>query len=170
MRVLGVLIAALAVAGTATAQVPAPGGDDQYTKPSIAVGGQVRPQYQWFDNEEWGAEIPDGNGYLLQRYMFHVDARVSRWLRLYGELKSGIEVGRAGVLALRTRINSTCIRRLSMSRSGLSPYVSGARSWRFDPSGSSPCARVQTSGRRSTPWVSSSCGAAGAWTASALST
>ena len=36
------------------------------------------------------------NGYWLQRYMFHVDTRVSRRLRLYGELKSGIEVGRAG--------------------------------------------------------------------------
>ena len=63
---------------------------------SFSAGGEVRQEYEWFDNEEWGAEVPDGNGYWLQRYMLHVDARLSRRVRLYGELKSGIEVGRAG--------------------------------------------------------------------------
>ena len=96
VRVLGVLIAALALAGTATAQVPVQVGDDQYTKPSIAVGGQIRQQYEWFANEEWGAAVPDSNGYWLQRYMFRADVRVARRLRLFGELKSGIEVGRTG--------------------------------------------------------------------------
>ena len=41
-------------------------------------------------------KYPDHNGYWLQRYMLHVDARLSRRVRLYGELKSGIEAGRAG--------------------------------------------------------------------------
>lgn len=96
MRVLGVLITALALARTASAQVAVQAGDDTYTGPFVSAGGQVRQQYEWFANEEWGAEAPDGNGYWLQRYMLHVDARVARRLRLYGELKSGIEVGRAG--------------------------------------------------------------------------
>ena len=64
--------------------------------PNISVGGQVREQYERFQHEEWGGETPDDNGYWLQRYMFHVDAQVWRGLRAYVELKSGIEVGRAG--------------------------------------------------------------------------
>ena len=53
-------------------------------------------QYEWFANEEWGAEPPDDNGYLLQRYMLHGEIRRRGWLRLFGQVKSGIEAGRAG--------------------------------------------------------------------------
>ncbi len=56
----------------------------------------MRQEYERFDSEEWGAEVPDDNGYWPQRYMLHGDARLSRRVRLYGGLKSGIEVGRAG--------------------------------------------------------------------------
>jgi Alginate export len=63
---------------------------------SFSAGGEVRHEYEWFANEEWGAEVPDDSGYWLQRYVLHVDARLSRRVRLYGELKSGFEVGRAG--------------------------------------------------------------------------
>lgn len=78
------------------AQVAIRGPDDGRAGSAFFAGGEVRQEYEWFDNEEWGAEVPDDSGYWLQRYMLHVDARLSRRVRLYGELKSGIEVGHAG--------------------------------------------------------------------------
>jgi hypothetical protein len=83
-------------ATSANAQVAVRGVDDSRTGSSIAAGGEVRQEYEWFDNEEWGAEVPDSSGYWLQRYMLYADAPLSRRVRLYGQLKSGIEVGRAG--------------------------------------------------------------------------
>jgi hypothetical protein len=69
---------------------------DAQATSSVSAGGEVRQEYEWFANEEWGAEPPDPNGYWLQRYMLHVDVRLSRRVRVFGELKSGIELGRAG--------------------------------------------------------------------------
>jgi len=96
-------IGALVVSGTcaafatgASAQVAVPEREDNRAGSSLSAGGEVRQQYEWFANESWGAEVPDGSGYWLQRYMVYVDARLLRRVRLYGELKSGIEVGRAG--------------------------------------------------------------------------
>jgi Alginate export len=62
----------------------------------LSLGGEARQQYERFANEEWGSERPDGSGYLLQRYMFHADMRLGQRVRLFGQLKSGIEAGRAG--------------------------------------------------------------------------
>ncbi len=62
----------------------------------LSLGGEVRQQYERFANEEWGSERPDGNGYLLQRYMFHADVRLGHRVRLFSQLKSGIETGRVG--------------------------------------------------------------------------
>ena len=96
MRVLVVLGTLAALAPTVSAQVAVRDPDDSRAGPSLSAGGHVRQEYERFDNEEWGAEVPDQTGYWLQRYMLHVDARLSRHVRLYGELKSGIEAGRAG--------------------------------------------------------------------------
>ena len=95
VRLLGLLTGLLVLATSASAQV-AVRAEDSTPGPSVTTGGQVRQQYEWFANEEWGAEVPDPDGYWLQRYMFHLDARIARRVRLYGELKSGLEVGRAG--------------------------------------------------------------------------
>ena len=62
----------------------------------VSLGGELRQQYERFANEEWGAEPQDDNGYWLQRYMFHADIRLGRRVRLFGQLKSGIEMGRVG--------------------------------------------------------------------------
>lgn len=83
------------LATSAAAQVAVTDRDNA-PEPSIATGGHVRQQYERFRNEDWGAEPPDRDGYWLQRYMWHVDARLSKGIRLYGEVKSGIERGRAG--------------------------------------------------------------------------
>ncbi len=96
VRVLGVLVGLLVLVAGVNAQVAVRGADDSRAGSSVSTGGQVRQQYERFANEEWGAEVPDADGYWLERYMFHLDARLSRRVRLYGELKSGIEIGRAG--------------------------------------------------------------------------
>jgi hypothetical protein len=96
MRVLVVFATLPALASAVSAQVAVRGPDDRCEGFSVSAGGEVRHEYEWFDSEDWGAEVPDGNGYWLQRYMLHVDTRLSGRVRLYGELKSGMEVGRAG--------------------------------------------------------------------------
>ena len=62
----------------------------------LSLGGEVRQQYERFTNEEWGAEPRDDSGYWLQRLMVHADLRLGRQVRLFGQLKSGIEAGRVG--------------------------------------------------------------------------
>ena len=62
----------------------------------LTLGGEVRPYYEWFRNEDWGAEPKDNNGFLLQRYMFHADLHLGKSLRVFGQLKSGIQNGRNG--------------------------------------------------------------------------
>lgn len=62
----------------------------------VSFGGELRHQYERFTNEEWGDGPPDHSGYLLQRYMFHGDLRLGRVVRVFGQLKSGIETGRNG--------------------------------------------------------------------------
>ena len=96
MRALVVMGALVASASAVNAQVAVRDPDDGRAGLAPSAGVEVRQEYERFDNEEWGAEVPDRNGYWLQRYMLHVDTRLSRRVRLYGELKSGIEVGRAG--------------------------------------------------------------------------
>jgi alginate export protein len=64
--------------------------------PTWVVTGGVRQQYEHFTNEEWGAAPPDPSGYLLQRYMLRVDRHIASWATATFELKSGIELGRAG--------------------------------------------------------------------------
>jgi Alginate export len=95
-RVLVVVGTIATFATGVSAEVAIRGPHDSRAGSSFSAGGEVRQEYEWFDNEEWGAEVPDDSGYWLQRYMLHVDARLSRRVRLYGELKSGIEVDRAG--------------------------------------------------------------------------
>lgn len=62
----------------------------------LTVGGETRQRYELFRNPVWGLEPSDGSGYLLQRYMIHADAHLGSRFRMFGQLKSGIETGRAG--------------------------------------------------------------------------
>jgi Alginate export len=71
--------------------VPFGGTEGRY----LSVGGEARPFFEWFRNEEWGA-IPGDNGYLLQRYMAHLDLHWNERMRAFVQLKSGIETGRRG--------------------------------------------------------------------------
>ncbi len=67
----------------------------------IGFGGEIREQVQVFDNESWGSLPPGssksntGRPYLLQRYMGHTNLVLSRYFRVFAELKSGLIDGRA---------------------------------------------------------------------------
>ena len=72
--------------------IPLRAGNTAY----LSVGGEVRYQYEYFHHANWGEGPEDDNGYLLQRYMVHTDWQLGRHLRVFGQLKSGIETGKAG--------------------------------------------------------------------------
>jgi len=61
----------------------------------LSFGGEVRQYYEYYDNELWG-KLPSGDGYLLQRYLFHLDARVARAVRVFVELNSNFAGARQG--------------------------------------------------------------------------
>jgi Alginate export len=71
--------------------IPFTSSDESY----LSLGGEIRKQYERIENSQWGT-VPNDHGYLLQHYMFHADLRVRRSLRLFVQLKSGIEMGRHG--------------------------------------------------------------------------
>jgi hypothetical protein len=63
---------------------------------SIVFGGEVRQRYEYTHNPGFGAEPQDAHGAWLQRYAFHSDIRRGRNVRVFAELHSALENGRAG--------------------------------------------------------------------------
>lgn len=59
----------------------------------LSLGGEARPFFEWFRDEEWGA-VPGDDGYLLQRFMLHADLHWGPRVRLFTQVKSGLVVGR----------------------------------------------------------------------------
>ena len=72
--------------------VPLGGEGDRY----LSVGGEIRQRYEYFHDPVWGQEENDPNGYWLQRYMLHTDLHLGNRVRFFGQIKSGIELGREG--------------------------------------------------------------------------
>ena len=72
--------------------VPLGSEGDRY----LSLGGEIRQRYEYFHNPVWGQEEPDPNGYWLQRYMLHADVHIGSGFRFFGQIKSGIELGREG--------------------------------------------------------------------------
>src|SRR5262245_7666371 len=64
--------------------------------PSLSAGASARLRFESVRNADWGRDPEDGSGYLLGRFMLHVDFRLDAHLRLFGELKSGLITGRDG--------------------------------------------------------------------------
>lgn len=62
----------------------------------VSIGGEARPYYERYRNEEWGSAPQDLSGYLLQRYMLHADFHFGARVRFFGQIKSGIETGKRG--------------------------------------------------------------------------
>src|SRR6266540_3797213 len=72
--------------------IPLDGSGEFY----LGFGGEARERYEYFHNSLWGQGPQDDDGYLLQRYMLHADLHLGESLRVFGQLKSGLENGRSG--------------------------------------------------------------------------
>jgi hypothetical protein len=59
----------------------------------LTLGGDIRERYEYARNPSWGLDPPDGNGYLLQRYMLHADLHLGPQFRIFVQLKSGLANG-----------------------------------------------------------------------------
>ena len=60
-----------------------------------SFGGSVREHYEYTRNPGFGASREDKNGALLQRYTLHGDFHLGANARVYAELLSAVEKGRA---------------------------------------------------------------------------
>lgn len=60
----------------------------------LSIGGDVRGHYESFRNPSWGQEPQDG--FFLQRYMLHADLHMGNRVRIFFQIKSGLENGREG--------------------------------------------------------------------------
>jgi hypothetical protein len=62
----------------------------------LSLGGEVRQRYEYTHNPLWGDDPQDDNGVFLQRYMAQGDLHLNRHVRLFGQLYSALQDGRAG--------------------------------------------------------------------------
>ena len=61
----------------------------------LSLGGEARERFEYFNHPNWGQGTRD-HGYLLQRYFFHGDVHAGEHVRLFSQLQSSLEDGRAG--------------------------------------------------------------------------
>ncbi len=61
----------------------------------FSLGGEVRQRYEYTHNPLFGADPQDENGVWLQRYTLYGDLHLGPHVRLFGQLFSALETGRA---------------------------------------------------------------------------
>ena len=61
----------------------------------LSLGGEARERYEYFNHPNWGQD-PQDHGYFLQRYFLHGDLHMGEHVRLFSQLQSSMEDGRAG--------------------------------------------------------------------------
>ena len=62
----------------------------------VTLGGEARPFYEYFKNENFGSAANDKNGWILQRYMLHADFHAGEKVRIFAQVKSGLINTRRG--------------------------------------------------------------------------
>lgn len=62
----------------------------------LDIGGEIRQRYEITRDPAFGADPDDPDGVWLQRYTIHGDLRLGAHLRLFAQLSSALETGRAG--------------------------------------------------------------------------
>lgn len=60
----------------------------------LSLGGDIRYQYLWFDNENWGEAPTDKDGFILTRYLAHADLHAGRYFRTFVQLQSSLANGK----------------------------------------------------------------------------
>jgi hypothetical protein len=66
------------------------GGPDCY----LSLGGELREQYEFIQNDNFGVGAVNNSGYWLQRLMLHTDWHFGPFVRAFVQLKSELEEGR----------------------------------------------------------------------------
>jgi len=54
----------------------------------LSAGGDIRYQYLYFKNEDWGDMPEDDDGFTLTRWLMHVDLHIHSRIRVFAELQS----------------------------------------------------------------------------------
>lgn len=62
----------------------------------LSLGGEARWHYDYTRDPAWGEDPQDADGVFLQRYLLHGDLHLGPQVRLFGQLYSALEGGRAG--------------------------------------------------------------------------
>lgn len=60
----------------------------------ISLGGEIRYQYFYFKNEDWGEAPKDKDGYILTRYLAHIDFHTGEYFRSFVQLQSSLANGK----------------------------------------------------------------------------
>lgn len=60
----------------------------------VSFGGELRAELDRAMHEDWGAMNVGRNIFLLQRYQVHADLHLNDRIRIFGQLRSGLENGR----------------------------------------------------------------------------
>ncbi len=60
----------------------------------LTLGGEVREQYEYILNDNFGVGAKNSDGYWLQRLMLHSDWHFGPFVRVFGQFKSNLEEGR----------------------------------------------------------------------------
>jgi hypothetical protein len=63
-------------------------------KTYVSFGGEIRYQYFYFKNEDWGESPKDKDGYILTRYLTHADSHFGKYLRSFIQLQSSLANGK----------------------------------------------------------------------------
>jgi hypothetical protein len=66
----------------------------QSGKSYVSFGGELRAELDRVQHEDWGARNVGRNIFLLQRYQLHADLHLGDRVRIFGQLRSGLENGR----------------------------------------------------------------------------
>ena len=61
----------------------------------MSFGGEARYEYVDFNNEDWGRLNIGHNNFLLQRYDMHADVHLGSRFRVFAQLRSALQDGRA---------------------------------------------------------------------------
>jgi hypothetical protein len=62
----------------------------------VSLGGEIRYQYFYFKNEDWGESPKDKDGYILTRYLAQADFHPGKHFRSFIQLQSSLANGKIG--------------------------------------------------------------------------
>jgi len=60
----------------------------------LSAGGEVRYQYFYVKNEDWGETPQDSDGYVLTRFLMHGDLHLGNHVRVFAQLQSSMSGGK----------------------------------------------------------------------------